>query len=73
MFQCPTKMGKGVLVSPTVHGNTLLGPSAEDVPDADDVATTAEALKMVNEKSRLTWPAMNLRTRHYHFRGHSRS
>ena len=62
MFQCPTKMGKGVLVSPTVHGNTLLGPSAEDVPDADDVATTAEALKMVNEKSRLTWPAMNLRT-----------
>ena len=28
MFQCPTKMGKGVLVSPTVHGNTLLGPSA---------------------------------------------
>lgn len=62
MFQCPTAMGKGVLVSPTVHGNTLLGPSAEDVPDADDVATTAEALKMVNEKSRLTWPAMNLRT-----------
>ena len=35
MFQCPTKMGKGVLVSPTVHGNTLLGPSAEDIPDAD--------------------------------------
>lgn len=41
MFQCPTAMGKGVLVSPTVHGNTLLGPSAEDVPDTEDVSTTA--------------------------------
>ena len=56
MFQCPTKMGKGVLVSPTVHGNTLLGPSAEDIPDGLDVSTTADGLSFVLEKSRLTWP-----------------
>lgn len=56
MFQCPTKLGKGVLVSPTVHGNLLLGPSAEDVPDETDVSTTAEGLAFVLEKSRLTWP-----------------
>ena len=56
MFQCPTKMGKGVLVSPTVHGNLLLGPSAEDIPDALDVSTTAEGLALVLGKSRLTWP-----------------
>ena len=56
MFQCPTKMGKGVLVSPTVHGNILLGPSAEDIPDALDVSTTAEGLQFVLEKSKLTWP-----------------
>jgi len=56
MFQCPTKMGKGVLVSPTVHGNILLGPSAEDIPDAQDVSTTAEGLRFVLEKSKLTWP-----------------
>lgn len=55
MFQCPTKMGKGVLVSPTVHGNLLLGPSAEDIPDGQDVSTTAEGLAFVLEKSRLTW------------------
>lgn len=33
MFQCPTRMGKGVLVSPTTHGNTLLGPTADDIDD----------------------------------------
>lgn len=62
MFQTPTKMGKGVLVSPTTHGNLLLGPSAEDIGDNGDVSTTAEALKLVNEKARLTWPRLSLRT-----------
>ena len=47
MFQCPTKMGKGVLVSPTVHGNLLLGPSAEDIEDELDTSTTAEGLEFV--------------------------
>ncbi len=61
MFQCPSKMGKGVLVSPTLHGNTILGPSAEDVEDATDVSTTAQALALVNERSRMTWPALSLR------------
>ena len=62
MFQCPTKMGKGVLVSPTCHGNLLLGPSAIDVEDGTDVSTTAEALAAVGKASRLTWPKENLRT-----------
>ena len=56
MFQCPTKMGKGILVSPTVHGNLLLGPTAEDIPDELDVATTAEGLATVMAKAKLTWP-----------------
>ncbi len=55
MFQCPTKMGKGILVSPTVHGNLLLGPSAEDIDDDADTATTAMGLKAVLEKAQLTW------------------
>ncbi len=55
MFQCPTKMGKGILVSPTVHGNLLLGPSAEDINDEADTATTAMGLKTVLEKAKLTW------------------
>ena len=61
MFQTPTKMGKGVLVSPTAHGNLLLGPTAEDVTDPLDVATTASALKLVRDKVALTWPKENLR------------
>ncbi len=61
IFQTPTRMGKGVLVSPTVHGNLLLGPSAQDVDDPMDVATTAEALRQVADKARLTWPEETLR------------
>ena len=61
LFQTPTAMGKGVLVSPTVHGNTLLGPTADDVPDGTDVSTTARGLNAVVERARLTWPALSLR------------
>ena len=32
LFQTPSKMGKGVLVSPTVHGNAYAGPTAVDIP-----------------------------------------
>lgn len=61
MFQVPTKMGKGVLISPTAHGNALLGPSAEDIGDAYDTATTREGLDFVLEKCRLTWPQVTTR------------
>ena len=61
LFQTPTKMGKGVLVSPTVHGNLLLGPSAIDVEDGTAVETTAEALKLVADAARKTWPGESLR------------
>jgi len=61
MFQCPTKMGKGVLVSPTTHGNILLGPTANDIDDGYDVATTRKGLDEVMDKVRLTWKNVNLR------------
>ena len=61
MFQVPSKMGKGVLVSPTAHGNALLGPSAEDIDDPLDTATTREGLDFVLDKCRLTWPKANVR------------
>lgn len=44
VFRCPSKMGKGVLVSPTVDGNLLLGPTAEDIEDKDDTSTTVAGL-----------------------------
>ncbi len=69
IFQCPSKMGKGVLVSPTVHGNVLLGPSAEDIDDPEDTSTTQEGLDFVMEKVRLTWPAVSTRTNITNFSG----
>lgn len=44
IFQLPGKMGKGVLVTPTVHGNLLVGPTASDVEDKDAVNTTQKYL-----------------------------
>lgn len=49
IFQLPSAMGKGVLVTPTVHGNLLVGPTAVDQPDKDRTATTAQGLRSVAE------------------------
>lgn len=61
IFQCPTKMGKGVLVSPTVDGNLIVGPSAIEHEDGDDVATTAEGLESVYNAAIKSIPAVSLR------------
>ena len=45
LFQLPTKLGKGVLVTPTVHGNLLVGPNAEDLEDKEGINTTAAGLE----------------------------
>lgn len=47
IFRCPSKMGKGVLVTPTVDGNLLVGPTAEDILDKEDLSTTAAGLDKV--------------------------
>lgn len=55
IFQLPTAMGKGVLVARTVDGTILLGPTAEDIPDKEDKATTAKGLSDVLAHAGLTW------------------
>ena len=60
MFQCPGKMGKGILVSPTVDGTVIVGPTAEDVPDKEDKATTYEGLEKVKAGARRTYPNLPL-------------
>lgn len=44
IFQLPGAYGKGVLVTPTVHGNLLLGPTAVDTQDKEEVFTSKEGL-----------------------------
>ena len=51
VFQLPGKYGKGILVTPTVHGNLLLGPTAVDVDDKEYTATTAAEIADVVKKS----------------------
>lgn len=50
VFQLPNEKGKGVLVTPTIHGNLLLGPTAIDIDDKEATATTAKGLQEVLEK-----------------------
>ncbi len=61
IFQCPSKMGKGVLVSPTVDGNLIVGPSAEDIDDGDDVSTTPVGLDKIYVNAIKSVPAVSLR------------
>lgn len=53
IFMCPSKLGKGVLISPTVHGNLLVGPDAQDGDDKEDFSTTKQGLDFVRNMSKL--------------------
>lgn len=61
LFQLPTAMGKGVLVTPTTHGNILLGPTSTDKEGKDDVGTTVEELAQAFEKALITMPSLSKR------------
>ncbi len=49
LYPCPTEAGKGVLVVPTVHGNILLGPNAENINEKENVDTTKNGLEYIRE------------------------
>ena len=51
IFSLPSKLGKGVLVTPTIHGNLLVGPTADDVGDKEEVCTSAKGLEQVISKA----------------------
>ena len=52
IFKTPTRLGKGILVTPTVHNNLLLGPTSEDMEDKDDKATTENGLANIMQSIR---------------------
>ena len=54
VFQTPTKMGKGILVLPTVHGNLLVGPDSEDIDDKENLDTEKKRLDYIWEASQKT-------------------
>ena len=49
LFPNPTKVSKGILVCPTLHGNTFVGPNAQNITDREDISTTTAGLKEILE------------------------
>jgi glycerol-3-phosphate dehydrogenase len=58
LLPVPTARSKGVLVSPTVFGNVLLGPTAEDLDDKGDTASTAAGIAGLLDHGRRIVPAL---------------
>ena len=52
IFRTPSKMGKGILVSPTVDGNLILGPTSFDIEDKEDTSTTQEGFDKIIKEAR---------------------
>ncbi len=61
IFQPPTKLGKGILVSPTVDGNILVGPNAEDIRDPYDTSTTTPGQEEIFIGGRRSVPSISER------------
>lgn len=57
----PTKLTKGKLLAPTVHGNILCGPTADDLSDKVDSATTAEGLASIEKDVRRLVPNIRIK------------
>ena len=68
IFQCPNEDGKGVLVTPTVHGNLLVGPNAQE-SESGDLANTADGLAFVKETALRSVPSINFREAIRNFAG----
>ena len=69
IFQCPSKMGKGILVSCTVHGNLITGPTATDVESKDDVGNTIPEMDLIRREALRSVPSVNFRDNIRNFAG----
>lgn len=61
IFQVPTNLGKGILVTTTYHGNLMIGPNAEDIGDKTDVGTDAKTLELITQLARRSVPGFDMR------------
>ncbi len=68
IFQCPDEKGKGVLVSPTVHGNLIVGPDAEKTA-RDDTGVSSDGLDKIAATAKKSVPALSVRANIRNFAG----
>ena len=61
IFPVPSGVSKGMLVIPTVEGTTLIGPTADPVPDKGDLSTAAEHLERIIASARYLVPSVSER------------
>lgn len=61
IFQVPTKLGKGILVTTTYHGNLMIGPNAEEIEARDDVGTDEKTLEYIVRTARKSVPGFNMK------------
>ncbi len=61
VFPVPSQVSKGMLVIPTVEGTTLIGPTADEVPDKSDFSTHGERLTTIVASARTLIPAVSER------------
>lgn len=69
IFPCPSKMGKGILVSPTIHGNLFIGPNAIDIDDKENKSTTQLGLDEIKKAANITTSKINYRESIRNFAG----
>lgn len=62
VFPTPTKTSKGILVCTTTHGNTFIGPNAEDLEDKDDRAVTLGGMDRIMTSARKLLPNLPMGT-----------
>lgn len=59
IFRLPDQNGKGILVTPTVDGNLLTGPTANRVETYESTETTAQGLDRVRKSAKTTLPSID--------------
>lgn len=70
IFQTPNELGKGVLVSPTAHGNLIVGPDAQkNIKDKSDSSVAADNLSFIRQAAALTTEKINYRENIRNFSG----
>jgi glycerol-3-phosphate dehydrogenase len=58
LLPVPTGRTKGVLIAPTVFGNVMLGPTADDVADRTATGSTAAGLARLTALGQRLMPAL---------------
>lgn len=61
IFRTPSKMGKGILVTPTVDNNLLVGPTSVNIENKENKNTTQEGFDLIMSQARQNVPSINFR------------